>query len=196
MEYYKNFDLANIVYFCELDLIWKQEQWMWVSDYIGIYKISDLGRLKSLGNNKDRKEKILKQTNDNRGYLIVGLSKQGTAKMFKIHQLVAIAFLDHVPCGHDKVVDHIWQNKYDNRATSLRIITQRENSNRKHLKSSSQFTGVSYIKATNKWKSAIVSNGKVKHLGAFRNELDAAITYECALLGLTHEKDFFFINID
>ena len=37
------------------------ETWKAIAGYEGLYEVSDLGRVKSLGNNKTRKEKILKQ---------------------------------------------------------------------------------------------------------------------------------------
>lgn len=40
-----------------MDEIWKD-----IIGYEGLYQISNLGRVKSLGNNKSRKEKILKLT--------------------------------------------------------------------------------------------------------------------------------------
>ena len=48
----------------------------------------------------------------------------GGYKCYGVHQLVAMAFLDHVPNGHTLVVDHINDVKSDNRLSNLQLITQ------------------------------------------------------------------------
>jgi len=48
MNYCKNLDLQDIIYFCEFDLIWKTEEWRDIPDYENCYQVSDLGRIKSL----------------------------------------------------------------------------------------------------------------------------------------------------
>ncbi len=73
MEYYKNLDLKDIVYFCKQDLINKTEKWKYIKNYEYIYMISDLGRLKSF---KCNKQKILKP-NVSLGYCCIKLFKNG-----------------------------------------------------------------------------------------------------------------------
>ena len=147
------------------------------------YLISDQGTVKSL---KCGKVKILSQSINDRGYLTVGLSKNGLAKTYKVHQLVAIAFHNHTPCGMQLVVNHINHIKTDNRAVNLEILTQRENSSQEHLESSSDFVGVDFHKKFDKWRARIFINGKLKHLGYFSNESRASQHYNYALnhLGL------------
>lgn len=154
------------------------EEWKDVVGYEGLYQISNLGNVKSL---YSKKEKILRVFDDGRGYLQVGLSLNGVKKMKKIHQLVAIAFLNHIPCGYDLVVNHKNLIKADNRVENLEIVTNRENSNLKHIKSSSEYTGVSWDKSTNRWVSQIHINKKSITLGRFKNEIDASIAYQKAL---------------
>jgi hypothetical protein len=60
------------------------------------YQVSNLVNVKSL---KFGKEKILKQVIMNNGYLSVGLCINGISKTKTVHQLVAIAFLNHISCG-------------------------------------------------------------------------------------------------
>ena len=149
-----------------------------VLGYEGMYQVSNLGRIKSL---KYGREIILKATLDSDSYYRVNLSKEGKQKTKRVHQLVVVAFLNHVPNGNDLVVDHIDFNKTNNNLSNLRIVTHRENSNRKHLKSTSQYTGVYWHKERNRWKVRIGINGKNKCLGSFINELDASNTYETVL---------------
>jgi len=41
MEHNKNFDLRDIVYFCDYDNIWKTEKWEDIEGFEGKYKISN-----------------------------------------------------------------------------------------------------------------------------------------------------------
>ena len=67
----------------------KAEIWKDVKDYEGHYQVSDKGRVKSV---KFGKEIFLKQGSC-RGYLRVGLSKNGEIKRYTVHRLVAQAFI-------------------------------------------------------------------------------------------------------
>ena len=49
---------------------------------------------------------------------------------------------------------------------------------KKHLKSTSQYTGVSWDKNKNKWQSQIKKDGKTIFLGRYDNELDASVAYQ------------------
>ena len=99
-------------------------------------------------------------------------------KKFYVHKLVAIAFLNHTPCGNKLVINHKDFNISNNRLCNLEIITNRENCNRKHIPSYSNYTGVQWCKSKNRWRSRIQVNGKDKHLGYFKNEYDAHLAYQ------------------
>jgi len=112
---------------------------------------------------KIRKERIIKPQKNTHGYLSVGLSFNGFLKNFCIHQLVAVAFLNHKMDGTYKiVVDHINNIKTDNRVGNLQLITSRENSS-KEKRGTSQYTGVSWNKKIQKWNSFISINRKNKN---------------------------------
>jgi hypothetical protein len=144
-----------------------------VPNYEG-YQVSNFGRVKSV---KFSKEKILKPYNSF-GYLICVLCKNGKTKVFRVHQLVAMAFLGHVPTKYKIVVNHKNLNPLDNRLENLELITHRENTNKKHLSSTSNFTGVYWYKEAKKWRAQIYINGKLKHLGLFDCELKASEAYQ------------------
>ena len=160
------------------------EEFRDVKGYEGIYQVSDLGRVKSLPNKVRFSERIFTPTQSTGGYLKIILSKDGKKKTRNIHQLVAEAFLNHKPCGHKLIVNHINFNRQDNRLENLELDTQRNNTNQKHLKSTSEYTGVSWMKTSNKWISSIRINGKLKYLGLFACELKAAKAYQDALKAL------------
>ena len=168
-----------------------QEEFRDVEGYEGLYQVSNLGKVKALerlvNNHRCKylvKEKILKDVIHASGYFNVILYKNKKIKNFRVHQLVAMAFLGHKPNRHHLVVDHIDNNPLNNKVENLQIVTNRENSNRKHLKSTSKYVGVHWNKEDKKWKSGIMINGKLKHLGYFTDELEASEAYQEALLNI------------
>ena len=101
------------------------EIWKDIEDYDGDYQVNNFGRIKSF---KNGKVKIRKPYIDKDGYLQIVLSKNGVNKWFKIHRLVAEAFVPNLENKPD--IDHIFNNKFDNFAENLRWVTKLEN-NRK-----------------------------------------------------------------
>jgi len=196
MEYYKNLDLKDIIYINDEGLVcW--EQWKDIPDYEGFYQASDLGRIKSLNRTMScmgkysflSEGRIRKVRLGRDGYLKVNLSIDGKTQTLKIHQLVAMAFLNHVPCGYKLVINHKNFIKIDNQLSNLEVVTQRENSNKKHVKSSSNFTGVSWHKKSKKWSAQVVVNGEIKYLGLFNDELEASQYYENALIAIQNGSE-------
>lgn len=174
MIYYKFFNPEPIYYFCEIDYVHKTEKWLPIKGYEGIYEVSDLGRVKSLKYGV----KILKQGLTKGGYLIVAFSLYGKIKSINVHFLVMESFLNHKSQGLKMVIDHINHIKLDNNLINLRIITNRENTNKKHVKPTSRYTGTRFIKKTNKWVSTIYHNKKSIHIGSFDTEREAGMAYE------------------
>lgn len=77
------------------------------------------------------------------------------------------------------VVDHINGVTLDNQRKNLRICTQSQNMmNRcKYKTNNSGFKGVSWGKASKKWRAQINVSGKKIHLGHFKNKEDAYQAY-------------------
>jgi hypothetical protein len=119
---------------------------------------------------------------------MVGLAKNKIQKRYSVHQLVAIAFLNHKPCGLNLVIDHINDNKLDNRVENLQIVTNRYNCCKTQGRYSSQYKGVSWNKYSNKWLSRIVINEKQKFLGYFTDEKEAHLAYQNALKQIENER--------
>lgn len=110
----------------------KLEVWKDIEDYEEYYQISNYGRIKSkerysdccYGKQRLIKEKIIVPTADKYGYLRIMLSKNGDKKRFKIHQLVAKAFLENYDEG--KVIHHIDYNSQNNYFENLYVCTKKE----------------------------------------------------------------------
>lgn len=105
------------------------EIWKDIEGYEGLYQISNMGRIKSLGNgsSNNSKEKILKSSKDRGGYLRVDLYKNGKGKALTIHRLVAIAFLpnpDNLP-----EINHKDENPQNNCVSNLEWCNRSYNIN-------------------------------------------------------------------
>lgn len=100
------------------------EYWRPVRGYVGLYLVSDRGRIKSLITGK-----ILKQKKDKYGYMVVRLYKEGVGKSHTVHRLVMQSFKYDCPSGFE--VDHRDFNPENNSIENLRYLTKSENSARK-----------------------------------------------------------------
>ena len=166
----------------------QKEIWKDVPGYEGYYQVSNLGNVKSLpreiNNGKGfyiSKEKILKSCVDKNGYVNVALCKFSILKSIKVHQLVAMAFLNHKRCGMELVIDHINDIKTDNNVNNLQIVSNRFNVRKTQGDASSNYKGVYWSKTSNKWVAQIKIKGKQKNLGHFVNEIDAHNMYQLKL---------------
>lgn len=124
------------------------EEWKNIDGFEG-YQVSNFGRVKSLANNKSRKEKILKTKKRNNGYLEVSLNKDGKQYFRLIHRLVCAAFVknpDNLP-----QVNHIDENKENNNVDNLEWCTPQYNVDYSKSKQVNQYDlNGNYIKT---WKS-------------------------------------------
>lgn len=103
------------------------EIWKEIEGYEGLYEVSNLGRVKSLGNNKSRKEKVLKPGNNGRGYIQVYLHKNGQKEKLFVHRLVAQAFIPNTQNLPE--VNHKDEDKTNNCVDNLEWVSSRENTN-------------------------------------------------------------------
>jgi len=152
------------------------------------YQVSNLGRIKSISRSIfnghgyfNSKEKILKPQLGTHGYYHVGLYLNNNRKTIKIHQLVAIAFLDHIPNRYKMTVDHVNNIRTDNRLENIQVITPRENSSKDRYGGASKYIGVCWDKARKKWKAQIKINENQIFLGRYEIELQAKEAYQKGL---------------
>jgi frataxin-like iron-binding protein CyaY len=85
----------------------------------------------------------------------------------------------HAPDGMH--VDHINGNTLDNRKSNLRIVTNRQNQQNKHIFKTSKYPGVHWEDSRKKWHASIRINGKKTFLGRFDIEEDAYSAYKKAV---------------
>ena len=111
------------------------EQWKPVVGYEGLYEVSSYGRVircarTTFRNNKpvNLRQKILAQTKNEKGYPQVTLVKDSKRTTIKVHRLVALAFVENPE--NKPEVNHINENKEDNRAINLEWVTRTENMTR------------------------------------------------------------------
>jgi hypothetical protein len=100
------------------------EIWVAIDGYEDLYSISNFGRVMSRHWNKTR---IIRPRENNRGYLLVNLCKNGELKTFKVHVLVAKHFLPN-PHGLTEI-NHKDEDKTNNRLDNLEWCTRSYNVN-------------------------------------------------------------------
>ena len=151
------------------------------------YQVSNLGNVRSLNYNRTGKTKVLMKHINNRGRYTLNLYKKGIRYSNRnISALVAQAFLNHKPCGHKLVVDHINNISTNDKLYNLQVITHRLNVT-KDKKGTSKYAGVFWDKARNKWTSFIKINNKNIYLGSYKNEQEAAQAYQQELNKINNE---------
>lgn len=103
------------------------EIWKEIKGYENLYLISNMGRVMSLRNSKER---ILKPILMPQGYLKINLYLNGKSKPYFVHRLVAYAFPEICGEWFDKCeIDHIDTNPQNNIAENLRVVNSKENHN-------------------------------------------------------------------
>ena len=90
-----------------------KEIWKDIKEYEGLYQISNLGNVRSIKN----KIHLLKTIDDGKGYEKVRLCKKGIIKSFRVHRLVAQAFIDN-PNNYSEI-NHKDNNRSNNSVNNL-----------------------------------------------------------------------------
>lgn len=93
-----------------------------IQGFEGRYEVSNMGNVRSL---KYGKIRYLKPAKNQKGYYFVRLYKNGILKNFKVHRLVANAFVEN-PNGYNEI-NHIDEDKTNNKASNLEWCTHKYN---------------------------------------------------------------------
>lgn len=99
----------------------KLEEWKDIDGYEGYYQISTFGNVRSIRSNRNLSLK------DRLGYKCVNLSVNGKARTFSVHRLVAKAFIPNYQ--NKPTVNHINEDKSDNRVDNLEWASSKEQNN-------------------------------------------------------------------
>lgn len=136
---------------------------------------------KRVGKNYVQMSQSLKKN----GYLRVSI--HGTDKY--VHRVIMSAFLGRELTRNEEV-NHLNHVVTDNSIINLQLTDHRGNMQyRQSLKnSSSQFVGVYWIKAMNKWRAQIQLNGKKIHIGYFKCEHEAGRAWNREASKLNREQ--------
>lgn len=118
------FELPNVFgTYIQMDEVWKD-----IEGYEGLYEVSNMGRVRSFPRNTTS-GKILKPITQKNGYLYVILYKDGKAKNYKVHRLVALAFVPNDDPEHKTECNHINEIKKDCRASNINWLDHKRNIN-------------------------------------------------------------------
>jgi hypothetical protein len=154
-----------------------------IPGYEGLYQASNFGNVMSLNYKRTGIAKLLTPIISNK-YYIIKISNV-KSKTYKVHQLVAMAFLGHKPCGYKLVVNHVDHNKLNNHVDNLEIVTTRQNNSWLKKQGTSKYTGVYWNKENKKYMAKISIQGTDRYLGYFEDEKEAGKAYQKELLSLT-----------
>lgn len=134
-----------------------EEVWKDISGYEGLYQVSDMGNVKSLGNGRTHKKSVLLKPSacgKSMKYRHVTLYKNGERKSRLIHLLVWEAFRGTIPNGMQ--VNHIDENPGNNALSNLNLLTPKDNSNWGSLPESR-------INKGGKWVIKLSKNNEILH---------------------------------
>lgn len=106
------------------------EIWRDVVGYKDIYQVSSKGRVKCLNYRKQNCSCIMKQGIDAHGYPKIRLSQNGKRIEYKVHRLVAIAFLDNKNSLPE--VNHKDGVKENNDVSNLEWVSKIDNVKHQH----------------------------------------------------------------
>ena len=145
------------------------EIWKDVPGYIGLYKVSNYGRIKSLSRKIVRNKNvvnigniIMRQSISNKYYSVM-LYKDNTKNRYLVHRLVATAFIpnpENLP-----QINHKNENKLDNCVDNLEWCTSKYNNN---YKNKVKIGALKHKKAINQYDK------KGNFINSFNSGLDAS----------------------
>lgn len=142
-----------------------EEIWKEIEGYEGIYQVSNTGYIRRIADKdswgRKRTPKTLNPRVDKKGYLHVALSKNGIRREYKVHRIVAEAFIPN-PKKFPQV-NHKDENKINNAVNNLEWCNNKYNCN--------YGTKVERFKRNMDWKKK-VQNTDYKRIAKNRKKID------------------------
>lgn len=164
-----------------------KEEWRDIPGYVDSYQVSNLGRVKGLerevidklGRKRMVEEKIRKQRLNTDGRWMVGLSIKDNMRLWNVSQLVAMAFLDHIPNGNTIEVDHKDNDRTNNKLSNLQLLTTRQNSSKSKINRHGYVGVFKTSKSTFGYQIQI--KGKHYSSGGYKTAKEAGDAYQLKL---------------
>ena len=130
-------------------------------------------------------------------YPAINLSINGKRKTMYVHHCMSIVYLNHIPKRGLITINHIDQNKQNNRLDNLEIISHRLNSTLTHTNRNRLLpTGVTLTPiGKRRYKAQLSYLGKNRYLGMFHTAEEASATYQEAvqlIIKTGQLPDYFF----
>ena len=154
---------------------YENEDWVQYGEYPN-YWVSSLGRVKRIC--KNGKVNIIGGSVSRKGYILVALSRRPVRVDKPLHVMVAECFLDNP--DNKPMIDHINEDKQDNRLCNLRWSTNSENQrNITNLRTTNSSGCVGVVSRKDKngnrrmWRVRISVNDQRIHIGDFFDFDDA-----------------------
>ena len=145
--------------------------WKDIKGYEGIYQVDEYGNVKSLQRTRTGKaggvvpvpERMLKQRTDKDGYKEVALSKDGLIKFYRVHRLVAEAFLSNP--NNYPVINHKDEDPANNYVENLEWCTLQYNVQYSVYKVSRRITcnGVEYPSINECGRCVGIDSHSIRH---------------------------------
>ena len=170
-----------------------EEIWMYIESYGKLYKISNFGRVWSTRMDREMIPGI-----DGGGYKYVNLC-DGGVKPYKVHRLVALHFIPLIE--GKEIVNHIDENRQNNKVDNLEWCTQKENANHGMARQR-----LSKSKINSEKSKAVIEKKKKKIIGieiktgkevrfnsiadASRNGFNRSAISRCINKHWNHHKDY------
>lgn len=173
------------------------EIWKDIPQFEGLYMVSSLGRIKSVGTPGLKgwkgQTRILRHRYNRKGYHLTALYKDGLRFNPAIARLVALVFIPNP--DNKPQVDHIDNNKHNNSVDNLRWVTSSENMKNE--------ISVAHRKAVTKGRFLYGAKGKKPKHGAelynakpivgINLTTKEVVNFEC--ISATREHGFFNANV-
>lgn len=150
-------------------ILFDENEWKYIPNYENRYIINKEGSIKSLITNKLLENNYI--LNFEQSYISVKLINiYGHRKNHYVHRLVYLTFNGEI--DENTVIDHIDQNKFNNKLENLRMITSSENSKNcvkiynKYV--SPKLLNNNFINIGNSYKGMDLSNYEINECGQVR----------------------------